>query len=211
MPSSSNGNGNGNDSFGYQSRTYRLEGVVPVIPHNGQLADPLNDFAKAIKAISKKRAKTEDDYAKLARLEWEGSFYLDDNGKPVIPGENVEAMLVAAAKKKKQGPAAKAGIIVVGVFPIEYDGPKDLPKLWEDEQFRKVSPVVVQRSRVIRTRPQFPTWALEVEVHFLPDQLDPDDLDQHMVIAGRIIGLCDWRPNAPLSPGPFGRFKAKIK
>jgi len=53
----------------------RLEGLTPIMMHNGQLADPLNKFVKAAKPYSSKRGKTEEDYAVLAYIEWWGGLY----------------------------------------------------------------------------------------------------------------------------------------
>ena len=82
---------------GYQTRTYRIEGVDPILMHNGQLANPRNSYAKSMKAISSKRNKTGDDFDELARLEFCGGLYMTDgNGKPCVPcwpGANVLAMI----------------------------------------------------------------------------------------------------------------------
>lgn len=51
-----------------------------MLMHNGQLADPSNEWARAIKEISGKRAKTAADYEEMARLEWLGSLYLNQHG-----------------------------------------------------------------------------------------------------------------------------------
>ena len=35
-------------------------------------------------------------------------------------------------------------------------------------------------------------------------------LEQLFEIAGRLVGLGDWRPSAPTSPGPYGMFNASL-
>ena len=42
----------------------------------------MNKFAKAMKAITSKRKKTDEDYIELARLEFFGGLYADDQGRP---------------------------------------------------------------------------------------------------------------------------------
>jgi hypothetical protein len=37
---------------------------------------------------------TEADYEELSRAEWLGSLYVDEDNHVIIPGDNVEAMLV---------------------------------------------------------------------------------------------------------------------
>ena len=63
-----------------------IEGTAPLLMHNIRLADPLNPIAKAMKAISSKRKKTDDDLAQLARLEFEGGLYVLPDLGPYLPG-----------------------------------------------------------------------------------------------------------------------------
>jgi len=189
----------------YKSMQFRIKGVVPTIMCNGQTADPLNPFAKDMKKISSKKNKTDDDHMELARIEWHSGLYLDDKGRPCWPSENVEAMLIAAAKKSKQGPSAKAGLFVHDNCTIEYEGPKNAEGLWGFKKFPNnpfVSrvPAVVNRSRVMRTRPIFREWSINFTVHYLPDILDGEQIAGFVSTAGRIIGLSDWRPK-------YGRFE----
>src|SRR5688572_28760874 len=107
----------------YETSKFRIRGVVPLVMHNGQLADPLNSYTKELKKVSGKRSKTEADHEQMGKLEWYGSLYLH-NGAPCLPGEVIEAAFIEAAKKGKRGPQAKAGVISDGFWPIEYDGPK---------------------------------------------------------------------------------------
>jgi hypothetical protein len=184
----------------YQKLKFRVRGVCPLLMHNGQLSDPLNKWSKEMKKISGKRGKTDDDFAELARIEFLGGLYTNKAGEPVLPGELIEATIVAGAKKKKKGPAAKAGIIVEGNAPLIYNGPKTAEGLSKDESFRNATPVKVQQNRIVRTRPQFDELECEFTVHYLPDQVDPSDVRDWVEIAGRVCGFGDWRPR-------FGRFE----
>jgi hypothetical protein len=60
----------------------KLEGQSPLVMHNERLADPLDEFTRAIGAISKKRNKTEADHMEIGRLEFFGGLYAN----PMIPG-----------------------------------------------------------------------------------------------------------------------------
>jgi hypothetical protein len=134
----------------------------------------------------------------MARLEFLGSLYVQ-NQEPCIPGEMFEAALVEAAKKIKRGQQAKAGIVCYGNFPLAYDGPHSPNDLWEDQRFRLVVGVRIQRNKVMRTRPIFRDWAAEVSVDFMPDQLNKSEIEEMVRTAGIVIGIGDWRPK-------FGRF-----
>ena len=182
----------------FKTLSCKITGVAPLIQHNGQLADARNPFAKEMKKLSGKRNKTDADLEELARFEWHGSLYLTD-GRPCLPGELLEAHLIEAAKKRKQGPQARAGLYCDGTFPLLYDGPTALDDLWEDERFRLTTGARVQRNRVMRTRPIFQEWALAFEVIYNSSMLNPDDICQFLRIGGEQIGLGDWRPR-------FGRY-----
>lgn len=182
----------------YKAQKFKITGVAPLLMHNGQTADPLNQHSVSIAEITSKRKKTDADYREMARREWYAGLYLS-NGEPCIPSEAIEAALVKGAMKEKRGPAAKAGMIVEDNSPLIYDGPRKPDDLWEDERFRLRVPAKVGTSRIIRTRPRFETWSAEIVVKFLPSLLNPKDIRSFLIAAGEQIGLLDWRPR-------FGRF-----
>lgn len=183
----------------WQELTYRLTSVAPLIVHNGQLADPLNQFSKQMKKISAKRNKTDADFEQLARLEFQGGLYWSNADGPVLPSDMFDSMALAAAKKFKEGPLAKAGCFCVNTPRIEYDGPRDREALWDDERFRFVKGVRVGQSRVMRTRPWFQEWSVVVRFNVETNTINPARLDEWLHTAGQIIGLGDWRPQ-------YGRF-----
>lgn len=176
-----------------------IVGVTPCIMHNGQTASPLNKFAKAMKEISGKRKKTDADHEALALIELEAAFYLDDQGRPCWPGENIEAGFIAAAKKLKLGQQAKSAVVCDGLWPLLYTGPKHYQKLMTDSAFVDSRNVRVQQSRIVRTRPIFRDWELKFELHFHDDLINESALRQIMDIFGEQIGLSDFRPK-------YGRF-----
>lgn len=135
----------------------------------------------------------------MARLEWYGALYIA-HGKPCIPGLVMDASLVDAAKKVRKGKQATAGLFSVGEFPLEHGGPEDIDALWEDERFRFSSSVRIQKNRVMRMRPRFPAWEANIEICFDDRQLNENDIREFLSIAGRDVGIMDWRPR-------FGRFE----
>ena len=186
---------------GYQTYQCKIIGATPLLCHNGLLADPVNPIVRMIKPISGKRDKTESDYLEMSRLEWHGGLYLKD-GKPCIPGEVIEACLMEAARKRKKGKQAQAGIIVPDDSLIEYDGPQDPAEMWESGDFIHKVGVKVQRNKVMRTRPIFKKWALSLEILYLDSLLNKSEVESFVEIAGQIIGIGDWRPK-------FGRFSVE--
>lgn len=183
---------------------FQLTGVAPLIMHNGQLADPMGEFPRAIKKLTaKKTKKTEADLAEMARLEWRGGLYVDDEDRIIVPGTCIEGALVEAAKQVRLGKQFKAGMICDGNWRLDYDGPNDPDKLYERPAFRDTRGVIVSRSRVMRTRPIFPRWSLTCDVHYLPTVLNPGQVVEAMQTAGQIVGLCDYRPR-------YGRFDVEV-
>lgn len=181
---------------GWKTIDARIKGIVPLMLCNGQLANPLNPIVKAMKEITGKgRNKTDDDYERLALLEWEGGLYLDEDRRVVIPGYVIEGMLTKAAKKIRQRPHVQAGVLCDGNWPLEYDGPKDFDKLRADLRFRDTRNARPNGKVVQRTRPIFDRWAVSFTLHYDPSEVNPDLVQQ-------ILGLgCigDYIPK-------FGRF-----
>jgi len=176
----------------------KIKGVSPTIMHNGQMCNPMNRYTKLMKEITGKRKKTDEDHAAIARIEWEAGLYFNDKREIVWPGLNIERMLIDAAKKIKMGSLLKTAIIVDGDAPIlPKPQTKNLDALFETNSY--VNAVVVNRARIMRTRPIFYDWALEFAVTFNDELINQRDLVQIIEIAGSQIGLSDFRPR-------FGRF-----
>lgn len=181
-----------------------LAGESPLLMHNVRLANPLDSLAREMKAITGKRGKSDDDYQELSRLEFYGGLYHDPEHGPYIPGDNVFRALIDAAAKSRQGPLVKTGVIVTSaVNPLEYDGPRSVDKLWATDSFRHYASAKVDRNRVMRTRPVFKEWATSVDLFLDTEILNFENLSQIADVAGRLIGIGDWRPR-------FGQFKATL-
>jgi hypothetical protein len=182
--------------------TFKLTGVAPLVMHSGRLANPLDPATKAVKAVSSKRKKADEDIEELARLEWIGSLYAEDNVVG-IPSDNIEAMVAEASKAQKMGKQFKAGVFCDGFFPLEYDGPKDFEKLWNGGEHRLTVQARVMASRVMRTRPIFKKWSLVCQVAFFPQVVNREAVIEAMEHAGVFVGLGDWRPR-------YGRFEVDV-
>jgi len=167
--------------------------------HNGQGVDPLNKFSKAMKLISGKRNKTEADYEEMARIEFMSSLYMGPDG-PVIPQANMEATLISAAKKFKEGNQAKSGMYVKGNATLTYDGSKNPEEMFLDDNIRDTRAVAIQRAKIMRTRPIFHEWEADVTVVYEDGVINGSRIDEWMRTAGTVIGLCEMRPR-------MGRFE----
>ncbi|MFT4126260.1 MAG: hypothetical protein QM662_08530 [Gordonia sp. (in: high G+C Gram-positive bacteria)] len=182
-----------------------ITGNTPLLMHNSRLSDPLDPASKALKKISSKRTKTDDDHIALGEAEFMGSLYLDPHVGPFIPDLNIAAALLAGAKLNKLGVKVTRGLLITTpVNPLAYDGPRDPAEMWRSGRFAHRASVGVGQSRVMRTRPVFHDWACEAEGLLDESQLDISQIIQIAQNAGDFIGIGDWRPR-------FGRFTAKVE
>ena len=184
--------------------TITLTETAPLLMHNSRLSNPLDPATKALKKVTSKRQKTDDDHEQIARLEFAGGLYLDPDVGPFIPGENIARCLVDGAKLTKMGVKVTRGVFIsTDVNPLSYKGPRAEQSLW-DQGWRHMASVKVGTSRTMRCRPWFPEWAVQAEGVLDPAVLELDDLVTIASNAGSLIGLGDWRPR-------FGRFTATVQ
>lgn len=186
----------------WKTMQFHLIGDAPLITHNGQTADPLNKFAKQLKTISGKRKKTDSDYEEMAKIEFLAGLYLTKEDGPIIPATVIDACIIEAAKKSREGVLAKSGFFTTAHSRLEYDGPRTADELWEAETWRISVPVKIGQARVIRTRPIFPQWQTTVAIQYENTVVNAAQVAAWFAVAGTLVGLCDWRPR-------YGRFQAK--
>lgn len=183
-------------------------GIRPLILHNGQLADPLNEHARKLKSVTSKKKKTDDDYETMARIEFEGGMYWDEKAGPIMPIPALDATILAGARKTKIGKDVQAAVFVADdVVPIQYDGPRTIEGLWKQRSrfvLRNLCKVGAG-TKVMRTRPMFPTgWKLSFTLEFDESIVNESDLHRALVDAGALCGICEWRPR-------FGRFTVEVE
>lgn len=182
-----------------QSLKARLVGVAPLCFHSERLANHTDPFTRELKKLTNQRKKTDETLEEIRWLEWRAGFYEQD-GKVVVPADNVLATVLNGARKSKMGKEVEAGVIEgAAYFPLEYDGPKTIEGLRKDVRFCDYRSVVVGGRRVMRARPIFRDWALNVELLFDPEIIEHSHLAKALEIAGERVGMCERRPR-------WGRF-----
>lgn len=185
----------------------RLEGTRPMLIQSDRMADPMNKEAQEKRRMAKAKDKNTDAVQlEIGRIEWFGSLYTDEDGKPraAIPSDNIIRAIRDAAAEEKGGKEVYKQIMVAydadqvePLIPIEHDGPKDVAKLYGDGMtspyvFRKT--VKQGQNRVVRVRPRFPVWA--IEFHAIiggTETIRAEDLRRYLDRAGT-VGLGTWRP-----------------
>jgi len=192
---------------GITTAIVRIEGASPLLMHNGQLANPLNEWTMKIKEITSKHfsKKTEADGKELRRLEFHGGLYYDEDKEiPIIPDVFIEGTIRDAARDKKKGPTINAGLSVYPEkIPLIYKGTKDRDALYEDGNFVDNRIIKLDKKKaLVRTRPRFDKWELEFEIKTIDEILSMKDVADFLTSAGTFKGLGDYRPK-------FGRFIVK--
>ncbi len=182
----------------------RWQGESPLLMHSDQLANHLSPHTKALKKLTAKRKKTDEDHEAIARCEFGGGIYWHKDCGPYLPAKNIRAALIGAAMKSKRGPGAREGLFVETYrVPLIYEGPRDIDGLWE-AGFHFSTPARVQQAMTLRTRPCFEEWAAEFGLVYETDCVDRDEIVSWMERAGR-LGICDYRPEKGKS-GTYGTF-----
>ncbi len=188
----------------YEEVRVKAIGEPPgLLMHNPRLADPLDEYAKMLKKISGKRKKTEEDHIKMGNVEFIGGLYLDDDDRPVLTADIIQATFINGAKNWKLGKVALGAIQIFDDVPLKFAGPKDVQKRLEDPSCRLRKSVRVGQTRIIRTRPLFRDWSAEIPIMVDTARIEREQLIDIAEYAGRIVGFGDWRPR-------YGRFSVEV-
>ena len=183
-----------------------IRGTEPLIMHSAYGLNQRTELAQEKQEIVRRKGsnRTAADEARLALIECQQSFWLDDTGEITIPPEAFRSCLETAARKLKQGGDVREGLMVAR-SAFNYDRSKlgNTPEeVAHKAQF--VTTAVVQRVRVIRVRPKFDDWSATFSVEYDDELVDRAKLERWLDIGGRRIGLGDWRPE---KSGRYGRFE----
>lgn len=181
----------------------KLTGTRPLLMHSDRFANPLDPMTKAHKELTKKRTKTDQDHEDIAKSEWRGSLYYDEDKGPVLPEHVLFGAIHEGAKKSKLGKQFLPGVeLMEGEYPLEYDGPRDIEGLW-NKGFYDCRSVVVSRARLMRYRPMFRKWSVTIDVAFNPELVSKSQLVKAIRDSGEQCGIGDYRPK-------FGRFTSEV-
>jgi hypothetical protein len=195
-----------------ESISLRFIGKAPLLMHNPRGVNTLDEMSKEVRSYTSKRKKTEEDVQTIARLEWEMGLYYERGIGPYIPGENVLKCLRDSGTLTRQGAAVvRATFLLDHMLPLrcatENGGSRwtqssSVQQLWENnlKDYRRVGN---QQNSVMRCRPMFPSWTLDLGLMVEPSVLSPEDLITIAERAGQMTGLGDYRPR-------FGRFEVEV-
>ena len=167
--------------------TVRIEiiGACPIIFHKWSCEDV------AAKAAAKKGSKEK----KSDNVEC--FIYRDEDGHICLPGEYLRMAMIYAAKFKQdpRSPRKSAfDLFKAGIVPLtEQAKINGGTKVWDFIDQRRV---VIQRNAITRMRPAFlKGWSAEIDMSvLLPEYIDYQLFSEVLEMAGRLIGVGDFRP-----------------
>lgn len=140
--------------------------------------------------------------------EAEAGAYRMPSGQLYLPSIHVRAAILGAASGMKIEKKPARQILSAGLFTLSEYCPLFDPETGDalKEYEIDIRRAVVQRQGIRRARPKLPRWACEIEFQFDTLLLNPKIIKDVLDLAGRIVGVGDYRPS---KGGPFGRFMAE--
>jgi len=174
--------------------TLTIKGITPLLMNRPSQLE-ISDKSKDVK----REVRTSKEIA-------ENKLYKDSNGKIYMPSTWFRGALVEAGKQKKMGGKgsskatySKAIGSSVSVEPFEIVLKK---QVWDVFTILAVNPTT--KGRNLLHRPIFKSWEADMKVVFEEEQIEPEVLKEIFDIAGKIVGVGDWRP---AKKGMFGKFQ----
>ena len=188
-----------------QSIKFRMEGTCPLMLNNPQTVNPMNHYSKALKELTSKRSKTDEDQNEIFHIKFLASCYYTDKGQYIIPANMIAKSFEAAAKENKLGAKFQRSVFVLNdallKFPENGCSPEEL---WQNhtDKYVDIRPVGVQKSKIVTARMIVPEWSLEGELSFDETQLNKSEIWLAMVNGGLRYGIGTYRQL-------YGRYRIK--
>ncbi len=213
---------------------FTLTGHQPILFHADDVM--ASDMLNAWRKDSKNKGMSTPGDDRTPAWTWQLYLYTDpESGNIAIPAENVMPCLRKAAtaipKTKGKGTfkqESQSGLLITTEFcefknhgkAISMATIAALRNQSFTEQFEAVKKLgfelKVKRAKVgsakhVRVRAMFRRWEVKGKLDVSSQIVTLDVLQEMFEIAGKQVGLLDWRPGSPQSPGPYGMFNASVK
>jgi hypothetical protein len=215
-------------------RTYKfkLTGLSPLLMHWDNLEG--DDRLKEWRAIPENTANSVAGDDRTPPWTWKKCVY-NDGEHIAVPEDNIRACLLKAGARVSKGKKnltfksdTQSGLMFLQPF-LRFECDDKQIKIADVEAINAETFVghcdavralgfklFVKRAKIgaskhVRVRPLFVVWSVIGEIVVIEASITTAVLKTILEQAGRYVGLCDWRPSAPKSPGPFGRFEAELE
>lgn len=196
----------------YKRIKVKLTGVQPLMLNNIQTANPLNKWARMLKEVTGKKKKTDADTIEIIRLQFMASWYIDEEGRYVLPSENVLKSFEAGAKEFKKGTLFKENCqIMEDNLVIQFDGKdKSLEELYDDGNGKYVDTRICgissgfgSKAKVLATRAIIDKWSVTFTLLYNEDMINLEDVKRAADNAGERKGVGTYRSR-------YGRFNVEF-
>lgn len=144
---------------------------------------------------------------KKASTDWEKEalkkLYVDSKEIIYQPATHLDRALIEAGKKirvKGQGKATYSKLFGSMISVEEFE---IVHKKQTYEIYKALVVIPSTKGRVMRYRPLFKDWALEFHINF-EEEIPAEVIKEALEIAGKYVGIGDWRPE---KKGKFGKFQ----
>jgi len=176
-------------------KTYNItiEGTSPLLMNRPSQLD-IGEKSKT----SKRETETPEEIA-------EHKLYKDAEEQIYMPATWFQGCIVEAGKKKKMmgKGSSKATYSKVAGSSVEINPFEIVLKAdWKVFSILAVNPTT--HGRNVLHRPQFSKWKVDFEVTFDEEDIEVPVMKELFDIAGRSVGVGDWRP---AKKGRFGKFQ----
>ena len=132
-------------------------------------------------------------------------LYEDSEGKIYLPATWFQGCIVESGKQKKMlgTGSARATYSKIAGSGVEINPFEIVLKAdWKVFSILAVNPTT--KGKIVLHRPQFDKWKVNFEVVFDEAQIEVPVMKELFDIAGRSVGVGDWRP---AKKGRFGKFQ----
>jgi len=175
--------------------TFLITGHSPLLQNNP--AEFIGNTDTEADLTAGKRKYNDEDEARLRT-------YKDPDGAYCHPCEAFTKAMVKAVAGKKFGKmfatsAIKGSVFIVEPYALILDGKGNPATKYSIDR----RPVVIGKSRVLRCRPCWNQWQMRLPLEVDLAILSAENVEEALALAGRIIGIGDYRPERG---GGFGRF-----
>ncbi len=182
---------------------FLMVGTCPLMLNNPQTVNPMNEFSKALKAVTSKRTKTDEDLDEIFHLHFLASCYQNKKGQYILPANMVFKSFEGGAKEFKLGQKFQRSLFVLKDLVLKFPENGCTPEeLWQNhsEKYVDIRPVGIQKSKVPTARMIIPEWSCEGELEFDETQINKSEVWNALNAAGLRHGVGTYRQC-------YGRYK----
>jgi hypothetical protein len=180
-------------------------GTTPLLMNNP--ASMLDQSSGDLKVPARQWPVSDEEAEKRA--------YRDEDGYLVFPASAIRSCLLRAAVNYKIGKKAATTVLKGAIIDVASPSGSIRWLSLEDSQGQLIvgytvdrQSVVVNRARVIRSRPRLDEWIMPVDVVYDEQFASEDHILGTLERGGITVGLGDFRPE---KSGRYGRFRVETR